>query len=191
MILFWLFVLLLLLCGIAFYSWFSTRGKVWDVDGHHIFLSGGSEGLGLELAKLLVSKGAHVTIVARNVDKLKAAKESIEQKRLRKTQKVLTYAVDVANSGDLNEAVQKAISEQGPIDTMIANAGTSIPKYFSDLSEQELWTMMDVNFYGAVNLTRSVLPLMKKARAGKIIFVASAMSVTAFCGYSGYCASKW
>lgn len=162
------------------------------VQGKHVFITGGSEGLGLAFAELMVAEGAHVTVVARNQGKLDAAKAVIQGKRANnKSQKVQVFSCDVTQSEQLNRVVEEAIKGAGPIDMLVANAGISIPKLFHDQTVEEIKQMMDVNYLGSVNAVHSVLKGMRDRRAGKIVLVGSGMCLTAFAGYAGYCGSKW
>jgi short-subunit dehydrogenase len=91
----------------------------------HVFITGGSEGLGLSIAKRLFLKGALVTIVSRNEDKLKKAAKEIDS-----TGKLVQYFVlDVAKAtvGEVEEVVKKAERTHGPINTLVNNAGLSKP----------------------------------------------------------------
>lgn len=210
MVLLWLLAATLL----AFIVWGIVRGlRTVDVSvsGQHVIITGGSEGLGLALAQLLVANGAHVTIMARNRQKLEVrccpsdvalprvltitarqeAKAAIEGKRVRPTQRVQAISVDVTSSAAVDAAVQQSVAASGPVAMLVANAGLALPRLFADQSEAELRQMMDVNFHGSVNAARAVWPLMQRARAGRIVFVGSGMCVTAFAGFAGYCASKW
>jgi 3-dehydrosphinganine reductase len=175
-----------LLVVAALWSFF-RRGKPFNWDRSNVVVTGGSDGLGLAFAELIASKGAHVTVLARNASKLAQAKNAIEKKRLKLSQKIVTIVCDVSDEA----SVEKAMTAAGQVDVLVANAGLSIPKLFVDQSGSETRQMMNVNFFGAENAARSVLPAMRKAKSGRVVFVASAMSLTAFAGYAGYCASKW
>ncbi len=127
-----------------------------------------------------------MTLLARGEAKLAAAKTAVEAARLRPSQRVATVACDVGEAA----AVEAALRRQ-PVDLLVANAGMSVPKLFADLSDAELRAMMQVNFFGAANAARAALPGMARAGRGRIVFVTSAMSLTAMAGYAGYCGAKW
>ena len=184
----WVALLLLLLPLAALLSYVLRRQRrPLSLDGAHAVVTGGSEGLGLALAELLAARGAHVTLLARGEAKLAAARTVVEGKRVRPTQRVETVACDVADAAALEAALQRL----PPVDVLVANAGMSVPKLFSELRDSELRAMMAVNFFGAANAARAVLPGMLRAGSGHIVFVASAMSLTACAGYAGYCGAKW
>lgn len=104
-----------------------SRNK--DLSGQHAFVTGGSKGIGLETAKELVRQGCDVTIVARGKAELDKAQGELQAlaESLGKATKVVALAADVANSQDMAKAVTLAEVQIGPIDILIANAGSSIP----------------------------------------------------------------
>jgi 3-dehydrosphinganine reductase len=184
----WLLALLLALPVAALVSFvLQRRRKPVGFSEQHVVVTGGSEGLGLAVAELLAARGAHVTLVARSEARLETARASVDSRRLRTTQRVATVACDVGDAAALEAALRRLPA----VDLLVANAGMSIPKLFSDLTDGELRAMMQVNFFGSANAARAVLPGMVRAGRGRIVFVASAMSLTAMAGYSGYCGGKW
>lgn len=188
--------LLLVLAGVAAYGVFvlvrGLRAAPLAVAGKHVLVTGGSEGLGLAFAQLVASRGAHVTVVARSGDKLAAAKRAIEASRASpSTQKVHTATADVADAPALAAAVASAAAALGAVDVLVANAGLARPRLVADQTDDEVQRMLSVNLVGCVNAVRAVLPAMRARRSGRIVFVASGMSLTAFAGYAAYCATKW
>ena len=100
--------------------------------GKHVLITGGSEGIGLELAKLCVTRGARVSIVARTLSKLETAKT--EAMNVASGAVVEVFAADVGERPALAKAVQEAEAKLGPLDVCIAAAGSAIPKYFEELT---------------------------------------------------------
>ena len=177
---------------VALVSWLLHRRKsALSLSGEHVFITGGSQGLGLEFANLCASKGAHVSIAARSEKTLAEARKEIEKQRQSSSQQVKTFTCDVTVESDMESAIKSAEKTLGPVSLLVANAGMSIPKLFCDSNDSEMRQMMEVNLFGSLNAARAVLPSMRASRSGRIVFVASAMSLTAFAGFSGYCASKW
>ncbi len=169
-------------------SWLlQRRRRVLSLDGAHVVVTGGSEGLGLALCEQLAARGAHVTVVARNAAKLAAACRAIEGRRKRSSQRVAAVACDVTDEA----AVARVLGTLPVADVLVANAGVAVPRLFADMSPGEARQMMEVNYFGALNAARALVPGMVKAGSGRVVFVASAMSLTAFAGFSGYCATKW
>eukprot|EP01129_Flabellula_baltica_P008467 TRINITY_DN3369_c0_g1_i1.p1 TRINITY_DN3369_c0_g1~~TRINITY_DN3369_c0_g1_i1.p1 ORF type:complete len:318 (+),score=73.19 TRINITY_DN3369_c0_g1_i1:182-1135(+) len=161
------------------------------IDGSHVIVTGGSSGIGLAVAKELAQKGAHVTIIARNVQKLKEAQKEIENCRLNENQRILQYSASVTDYDALSEAVADAVAVNGKIDVLIASAGDTSPLRFEDVPADTQKRITDVNVVGVIFSTRAVIPYMKERQQGRIIFVSSILGLFGFPGYSGYCASKF
>ena len=92
---------------------------------------------------------------------------------------------------DISTAIEQVIDEQGVIDVLISNAGMGISGAVEFTTQKELHRIMDVNFFGAVNISQAVLPYMRKERSGSIIFVSSLMAVFAIPFQAFYSASKF
>lgn len=180
--------------------------------GTHVVISGGSKGIGKSLAKRFAELGAHVTIIARNEDDLKAAKIEIEKHRKNSlVQCVRTVSLDLTKISFPNnsnsdaskhhrELLEKLLGEHDRCDILINCCGSSIPARFEDTSQQQFEFMMQVNYFSAVNLTRILLPSMKTRcltnfkqmnPEPRIVFVSSICGLLSFFGYSGYSASKF
>ncbi|KAF8401656.1 hypothetical protein HHK36_012602 [Tetracentron sinense] len=157
------------------------------IKGRHVFITGGSSGIGLSLAHQAASEGARVSILARNPDKLEEARNSI---RLSTGIEVAIFSADVR---DL-EAVQRAINEAGPIDILICNQGVFVPQ---ELEMQEIETvkfMIDVNLMGTFHLIKAALPGMRnRGNRGpaSIALMSSQAGQVGIYGYTAYSASKF
>ena len=123
-----------------------SRRKPRSFRGLHVLISGGSEGIGLELAKQCAARGATVTLVARTRSKLDAARASVLEAT--PSAKVGVQTADVSNAAQVAQAVELGEKELGPVDVCIASAGASIPKYFEDLTHDDFAKMMNVNYFG-------------------------------------------
>jgi len=112
----------------------------WNPDGKHVYITGGSAGLGLSLAEILTQKGAHVSIVARNKENLVKALAKLEQLRVSPSQKLsaLSHSLDTASGS--TQALQDACRPFGGQcpDAVFACAGRSRPKFFVEMDEQDL-----------------------------------------------------
>ncbi|CAH8365287.1 unnamed protein product [Eruca vesicaria subsp. sativa] len=124
------------------------------IKSRHVFITGGSSGIGLALAHLAVSEGARVSILARSVSKLADAKQSI---KLATGVDVSTFSADVRDY----DAVSKAVDQSGPIDVLIVNQGVFIGKELEKQSYEEVKFMIDVNLVGSFNVIKAALPSMK------------------------------
>ncbi|OMP09532.1 Short-chain dehydrogenase/reductase SDR [Corchorus olitorius] len=184
-----IFILLLLPLLLLLILYFIVRPRpiAIPIKNRHVFITGGSIGIGLAIAKKAASEGARISLLSRSLDKLKEAKQSIQEE----------YQVDVsifaADVRDYN-AIERAIKEAGPIDVLVINHGVFV---FEELGTQELDVvkfMIDVNLMGTFNVIKAALPLMK-ARKDKspasIAIMSSEAGQVGLYGYTAYSASKF
>lgn len=162
--------------------------------GKHVVITGGSFGIGLDVAKEYIKKGANITIVARNMNKLKDA-QTLLQALCKKDQKVVVIALDVSSEVEVCAAkLQPAIDQLGDVSVLVNNAGISIAGAFDTTDTKEFSKMFNVNVLGGVNTTRALLDSIKRAAASdsaRIVFVSSQVAQAPVYGYSAYAASKW
>ncbi|XP_019097625.1 PREDICTED: 3-dehydrosphinganine reductase TSC10B-like isoform X1 [Camelina sativa] len=130
------------------------------IKSRHVFITGGSSGIGLALAHRAAAEGARVSILARSTDKLDEAKRSVQ---LATGIEVATFSADVRDF----DAVSKAVDESGPIDVLIVNQGVFIGKELEKQSHEEVKLMIDVNLVGSFNVIIAALPAMKASREGR------------------------
>lgn len=175
--------------------------------GYHVVISGGSKGIGKALAVKYAELGADVTILARRINDLNAAKDEIKAKCLRKEQIINSVSVDLINITFPDKFEDKYTNEQAMlidqilgknkrVDIIVNCCGNSIPGTFENLSGRDFKFMMDVNYFSAVNLTRLLLNQMKEStsfgdQGKRIVFVSSMCGILSFYGFSAYAASKF
>jgi len=190
-----LLFLLLVACVVVFlYFKFQKNASLHDLRNRHVFITGGSKGIGFEMAKICIEIGAHVTIVARNKEDLEKAKlELIKMSNPGINQHVLAYSIDVGeNVFNIERAITDAEINSGPIYLLACCAGTSIAKTFEDTPSEEFRKMMDINYFGTVNTVKSCLVSLKKnENGGKILLFSSLAGLFGMYGYSAYSASKF
>lgn len=124
------------------------------IKNRHVFITGGSSGIGLALANQAASDGARVSILARDPRKLEDAKQAI---RLSTGIDVGIFAADVRDY----VAVRKAVEEAGDIDVLICNQGVFVPQELEKQELDEVKFMLDVNLMGTFNMIKAALPGMK------------------------------
>lgn len=154
-----------------------------------MLVTGGSAGLGLEVARYYGKCGARVSIIARNVATLKKAKANLEATE-GMVHGVCTVSADVTKFKEMEAAVNTAVEVHGSVDHLICNAGLSLPGYFIDQSMEVFEKVMNVNYFGAVHAVKAALPSMKDS-GGKIVFVSSACGYIGFTGYAQYSPTKY
>ncbi|KAK6786917.1 hypothetical protein RDI58_015442 [Solanum bulbocastanum] len=157
------------------------------IKNRHVFITGGSSGIGLALAQQAASEGAKVSILARNIGRLEDAKESI---RLSTGRDVAIFSADVRDY----EAVKKAVEEAGPIDVLVCNQGVFVPQELETQDIEEIKFMIDVNLTGTFHLIKAALPGMKNRAdrgPGSIAIMSSQAGQVGIYGYTAYSASKF
>lgn len=156
----------------------------------HIMITGGSSGIGLQIAGLLVQRGDSVSLLARDQDKLDAAKRTL-QSQYPNSRPVHTQAADVTDGAALHTAVMECVAIHGAIDTLIASAGMIIPGNFADQSGADFDVQIHTNLIGVSNAIRAVYPSMIAAGRGTITIISSGAALLGIPGYTAYCASKY
>lgn len=159
--------------------------------GRHVLVTGGSSGVGLASAELAAKRGAHVTLIARDEERLKAAQGRVEAARVDASQQVLMRLADVADRESLLSAIASARDEAGPVDMLFACAGFCTPGRFCELPVEEFDRHIAVNLLGLVHATRAVVPEMIERGRGHIALVSSMGGLVGVYGYSAYSASKF
>lgn len=152
----------------------------------HVLITGASRGIGFALARRLVMLGARTTLVARNLEKLEAAKRSLLEQV--PSADVAISAVNVVDARAVH-GLRASLADR-PLDVLVNNAGVSRPGRFWEIPENDFERQIDVNFAGTVRVTRALLPLLEASR-GHIVNVASLSSVVASVSHSAYCSSKF
>ncbi|XP_039142379.1 3-dehydrosphinganine reductase TSC10A [Dioscorea cayenensis subsp. rotundata] len=159
------------------------------VKGRHVFITGGSSGIGLAMALQAASEGARVSILARNQAKLEEARDTI---RLATGKEVTILSADVRDA----ESVARAIEEAGPIDILIANQGVFIPQELELQDMKEIRFQVEVNLMGTFHLIKAALPGMrqntrKTGLPASIAIISSQAGQVGVYGYTAYSASKF
>ncbi len=159
-------------------------------EGKNILISGGSTGLGFELVKYFLSKGANVAVCARNKKRLSIAISDILKNRL-KNQKIFLYKVDVSQERDVKRMYNSISKKMKSIDVLISNAGVYGPKgSFEKISWSEWKEAFNINFFGSAYLIKNFIKLLKKNKNSKIIQLSGGGATSPMPNLSSYAASK-
>lgn len=160
-----------------------------DLDGKHVVVTGGSYGLGKEIARRFVQEGANVYIVARDPAKLDAAVQELTG-QVKRGRRVKGFAADVSDREAIFRAIE-AIALEGPgIDILVNNAGIVIPGYFESIPIDAYETVWRTNYQGAVNATKAALPHLLKQERSAVTFTSSLVGCHGIFGYSTYGPTK-
>lgn len=153
-----------------------------------VWITGASSGLGEALAKEFASQKAKLVLSSRREEELLRVKKECAE--FISEENILILPLDVANLTNVNEEVEKVFRKFGGIDILVNNAGVAQRSYVKDVSIEVERKIMEVNYFGAVIMTKAVLPLMLKQKSGNIIVISSVMGKFGFPGRSSYSASK-
>jgi len=154
-------------------------------------VTGGSSGIGLELARQLSQQGAHVWLVARRKEPLESALEAVTTEKISAEQRFGMSSANVSDADQASLVVQQVTQEIGLPDLVINSAGICEPGYITELDLKIFHQTMDVNFFGTVNIIKAVLPGMIQRKSGHIVNISSEGGYLAVFGYSAYSASKF
>jgi len=150
--------------------------KVW-------FITGAGRGMGVDIAKAALAAGYRVAATGRNIEKVtQAIGESAD---------LLVVKLDVNNPADAEAAVTSVVEQFGRIDVLVNNAGNFYAGFFEELSPEDFRAQVETNLFGPMNVTRAVLPVMRKQRAGLVVQISSTAGVNGGEFTSAYAASKF
>lgn len=154
-------------------------------------VTGAASGMGRATAHLFADEGARVAVVDLESDRVATVVDEIE--RVHGTDRVLGFALDVTDRGELGSMVKTVVDRWGRVDCLVNNAGVSLVSSLlqDDDSFVQAWRRtLDVNLSAYVHLARLVVPTMKSAHYGRIVNIASTESIVATGGLAAYSASK-
>lgn len=150
-------------------------------------ITGGSRGIGKEIAICLAKEGYDIALNYRSEnDSLIKVKEEIESNNV----KCFLVKGDVSKFEDSENMVKEIIEEFGKIDVLVNNAGITKDTLFLRMKEEDFKSVVDVNLVGTFNVTKNVVPHMMKARQGRIINISSVVGISGNAGQANYSASK-
>ncbi|KAJ3536676.1 hypothetical protein NM208_g556 [Fusarium decemcellulare] len=149
------------------------------------FVTGSSRGLGRDLVELVLGSGDVVVATARQPQKLNdlVAKYGPE--------KILTAALDVSDVTNINQVVKQAHDKFGRIDVVVNNAGYAEMASVEDVDMESFRAQFEANFFGVVNVTKAVLPIMRQQQSGRILQVSSVGGRVGSPGLAAYQSAKW
>lgn len=147
-----------------------------------ILITGCSSGFGRATAELFAARGWNVVATMRNLD---------DAGELERRPNVLATTLDVQDQESIGHAVDAAVGRFGRIDALVNNAGFGLFGVFESTSDDKVREQFEVNLFGAMAVTRAVLPHMRRRRAGTIVNVSSGAGVFGLPMLSLYCASKF
>ncbi len=153
-----------------------TDSTVW-------FITGAARGMGIDIAKAALAAGHSVAATARNEAKVTEALGDHEN--------LLPVSLDITDPLAAQAAVDATVARFGRIDTLVNNAGTFQAGFFEEISDRAFRAQIETNFFGPLNVTRAVLPVMREQRSGHVITFSSVAGLVGQDFTSAYSASKF
>src|SRR5436853_6415597 len=153
-----------------------TDKKVWIV-------TGAGRGMGVDIAKAALAAGHAVVATGRNSDTVKQA--------LGEHADLLVAELDVTSPASAEAATNAAVDRFGRIDVLVNNAGNFYAGYFEELTPEQIDAQLAVTLLGPMNVTRAVLPVMRKQRSGHIVTITSTAGIVGGETTSSYAAAKF
>lgn len=153
--------------------------------GKNIWITGGSSGLGLALARMLGERGANLVLLARDRIKLEKVKASLG------SSKIETMVCDVAYPRAVDECFKGLAARLGAPDILVNSAGVLLEGYFENQTLEEFHRLMNSNYFGTLHCIQSALPMFKQNGGGRIVNIAGSGDLLGVFGYTAYCSSKF
>ena len=153
-----------------------TEKQVW-------LITGAGRGMGVDIAKAALEAGHAVVATARNTGTV--------TKALGKDDDLLAVKLDVTDPADAQAAVQETEHRFGRIDVLVNNAASFYAGFFEELTPEQMDRQITTSLIGPMNVTRAVLPVMRRQRAGHIISISSTAGLVGFEFGTAYAASKF
>jgi 3-oxoacyl-[acyl-carrier protein] reductase len=159
---------------------------MFSLDGQTALVTGGSQGIGRATALVLARLGADVAVMARSLDKCETVAEEIRQTGRRG----LAVKGDISSHVEVKAAVEKVAAELGPIGILVNNAAVTRDGLLLRMKLDDWQSVIDTNLTGVFLLTQQVLPMMTKARRGRIINLTSVVAQSGNIGQVNYISAK-
>jgi 3-oxoacyl-[acyl-carrier protein] reductase len=159
---------------------------MFNLTGQIALVTGGSQGIGRATALALAAQGADVAVLARSLDKCEAVAEEIRAQGRR----ALAVRGDLGNPAEIKTAVETVARELGPIGILVNNAAITRDGLMLRMKRENWDTVISTNLTGVFLLTQQVLPMMTKARRGRIINLTSVVAQSGNVGQVNYISAK-
>ncbi|HVS06431.1 MAG TPA: SDR family oxidoreductase [Candidatus Dormibacteraeota bacterium] len=153
-----------------------TDKKVW-------FITGAGRGMGVDITNAALAAGNAVVATGRNSDRIRSV--------LGEADDLLVVKLDITDPADAQAAAQAAVERFGRIDVLVNNAGNFIAGFFEEIGSEQFRWQLETNLFGPMNVTRAVLPVMRRQRSGLVVAISSTGGIVGqeFC--SAYSSSKF
>jgi NAD(P)-dependent dehydrogenase (short-subunit alcohol dehydrogenase family) len=153
-----------------------TEEKVW-------FITGAGRGLGVDIARAALNAGHAVVATGRDATKVASAVGDHDN--------LLAIKLDVTRPKDAQVAVEAAVAKFDRIDILVNNAGNFFAGFFEELSPEQVRNQIETLLFGPMNVTRAVLPVMRRQRSGLLVAISSTAGIAGQVFCTAYAAAKF
>ena len=153
-----------------------TERRVW-------LITGAGRGLGVDIAKAALAAGHAVVATGRDAARVAAAVGARDN--------LLAIRLDVTRPEDAQTVVEAAVAKFGRIDVVVNNAGNFFAGFFEELSPEQVRNQIETLLFGPMNVTRAVLPVMRKQRSGLVLTISSTAGIAGQMFCTAYAAAKF
>lgn len=147
-------------------------------------ITGTSSGFGRSLAEAVLERGDKVVLTARKP-------EDIEELAAQHKNNAIAVRLDVTNALERRQAVETAIEKFGRVDVLVNNAGQGSLGALEEFSSEQIRKQFEVNFFGVIEMTREMLPVMRQQKSGHILNLTSIGGLASIGSFALYCATKF
>ena len=161
--------------------------KLFDLNEKTVVVTGAASGIGFALVSCLGKLGARTVLVDIREEGLLRASEALN--RLGYPHSV--HATDISDPVAVSQLAQEIENRHEHVDVLVNNAGIATAARFMDMGPELFNRVMQVNFHGALNMTRSFMPLLSRRDESHLVNIASIGAYSTAPGYSAYCAAKY
>jgi NAD(P)-dependent dehydrogenase (short-subunit alcohol dehydrogenase family) len=147
------------------------------------FITGAGRGMGVDFARAALAAGHRVVATGRRPEAIEKAVGAAEN--------LLAVKLDITDPADAEAAVRAAVERFGRIDVLINNAANFQAGFFEEVSPEQFRAQIEVNLFGALNVTRAVLPVMRRQRSGQVVTITSLAGQVGGEFTSAYAASRF
>ncbi len=146
-----------------------AKKRAIDFRGKTVVITGGSRGLGLEMARLLAQEGANLALCARDADELDRARNELQTYGV----SVYTQPCELTDKAQIDHFIANVMKTFGPVDVLINNAGVILVAPYENATEEDFRELMETNFWAAFHMVNAVLPRMRDRKQGRIVNITS------------------
>lgn len=163
------------------------KASTFDLKGKTALVTGGSRGLGKEMARIFAEHGADVVIASRHEDELKAALAEILDGT---SAKGVAVVASLENRQDVERLAQEALAFTGRIDILVNNAGSNTPQDVTQITDEAYDEIVQVSQHAPMALVRALAPQMKERGWGRVISISSIMAEAPLAGRTAYAGTR-